>query len=202
MTLTQTAKIFFKKVENFQTATSWYASTSFTTQITTFSPSKNTFCTPLFSGPPSKNKGKSQKLTPNPRQNIFLKKLLILRRLEQRIVLWPPNHLMQRRTRRNHRIHSILFLHLEIHQKRLAAIPSLRHSRNNIFALTNMRAINPMRRRQLHKVRRKNRRSSIVLFIKRLLPLPHHPPEKPLLITAILIASFSCTIVESSDAVI
>ena len=65
---------------------------------------------------------------------------------------------MQSRPRSNHRIDAILFLHLEVDKKGLAAGARSRNRRCYIRALGDMRAVDAMGPREFDKVRREDRR--------------------------------------------
>ncbi len=144
------------------------------------SPSKNHVLHTAFSK--TKTRENQASTAQPPRPTFFAKtdRLFVVRSLQKRVFCRSPNHLMQCRPRSDHRINPILFLNLKINQKRLAAGTRFGDSRSHMPSLPNIFAINTMRPSQLHKIRRQNRRSGIVLLIKRLLPLSNHP-QKPVI---------------------
>src|SRR6266851_3904651 len=97
----------------------------------------------------------------------------VSRRLDDRT--WPANHFVQRRARRDHRIDRIFLLHLEVDQDWPHVIVRHFDRRHDLGALRNGNSANAERVGELHEIGTEDRRSFVVAFVEKLLPLANHP---------------------------
>src|SRR5215468_2564612 len=87
----------------------------------------------------------------------------------------PPDHLVEIRPGRHHRVHGIFLLDAEVDERR-PTVPASRHDRAfNVAPLVDRSCLNAERFAQLHEIRSSDWRRGVALFVEELLPLPHHP---------------------------
>src|SRR4051812_2804630 len=80
--------------------------------------------------------------------------LLVLRQLQQRVALGAADHLVQRRTRRNHGIYAVLTLDLEVNEEGLAAGASLGDRGDYACTIAHVRTGNAVSCGKRHEIRR------------------------------------------------
>src|SRR5579872_69357 len=101
--------------------------------------------------------------------------LFVRRRLHN--LAGPPDHLVQRRTRRHHRIHRILLLDAKINQHGTIVLTRRPHRRHHLRSLGYRHAANSISFAEFCEVWIQQRRGRIVPLVEKLLPLPHHAEE-------------------------
>src|ERR1700730_13223550 len=86
----------------------------------------------------------------------------------------PPDHLVQRCSRRHHGIYRVLLLHPEIDEHRSVMLPCRPHRGHDLRAVGHGHAANAISFAEFGEVRIEQRRGGVIAFVKEFLPLPHH----------------------------
>src|ERR1700722_20706538 len=86
----------------------------------------------------------------------------------------PPDHLVQRRPGRHHRIHRVLLFYPKVDQDRTIMLPRRLYRGHDLRAFRDGHTANAIRLAQFGEIGIEQRRRSIVALVEKLLPLPHH----------------------------
>src|SRR5271165_7194889 len=86
----------------------------------------------------------------------------------------PPDHFMQRRARRHHRIDRIFLLDLEIDQHRAVMLPRRAYGWDHVAALVADDAADAVGLAKLFEIRAEQRSGFVIPLVEELLPLAHH----------------------------
>src|SRR6185437_15856405 len=89
----------------------------------------------------------------------------------------PPDHIVQRSTGRNHRVHRVFLLYLEVDQHGAVVLARRPHRRQHLRALGNGHAADAVSLGQFHEIGVQQRRGFIVALVEKFLPLTHHAEE-------------------------
>ena len=96
------------------------------------------------------------------------------RRLFDYLTDWSPNHRVQIRARRHHRIDAVFLDHAKINQDRFWIGVRGLHRRDYLFAPRHALRRNAVRCGEFAEIWTENRRGGVAALVEKFLPLAHH----------------------------